>query len=190
MNAPSLIIYALIALAAAGFFLGRYRASVLQRGAHLHSQPQFHGLYVAFWIAVPALLWALLWSTTHESLIRARVEDRLVPETLQSYVGGEDFLLDQVQSYAEAPDYGASQGASVDMQAAAKRHRRLEDEFFYEFLGVVALLVLWGAWHAVPRIQPDFRARTHIERYVKAVLALCALVSDSRNGGDRAFRAH
>ncbi|OWJ78533.1 phosphate ABC transporter permease subunit PstC [Haematobacter genomosp. 1] len=54
------IILIVLALAAAGFLLGRGRALSSPDSRMLHSLPAFHGWFVALSTAVPALLWLLV----------------------------------------------------------------------------------------------------------------------------------
>ena len=47
------------------------RKSARAQGDELHSLPNYHGWYVALWAAVPALLFAAIWSAVSPRLVLA-----------------------------------------------------------------------------------------------------------------------
>ena len=57
-----ILFLALIVLSLVGYAVGRSRAIAAATGeVRLHSLPKYHGLYVALWCGLPALLASLLW---------------------------------------------------------------------------------------------------------------------------------
>lgn len=78
------ILLALLALAAAGFALGRRRAfsSVEGDATRLHSRPNYYGAGVALSSLIPALLVLALWLFVQPLLIDARVSGAIPPEAI------------------------------------------------------------------------------------------------------------
>jgi phosphate transport system permease protein len=55
------------------FGTGRARAVSPGRQADLHSRPMYHGLYVAIWCGIPALLVAVTWVALQPILVKGLV---------------------------------------------------------------------------------------------------------------------
>ena len=62
---PAITILLALGLGLIGWLAARSRAWTFKRAANgrPHSLPSYHGWYVALWAAVPALIFAIIWSS-------------------------------------------------------------------------------------------------------------------------------
>ena len=76
------LIAALLVLAAAAYQAGRRRALATVGGnlRRLHSLPNYYGVYVALWCALPALLVLALWVALQGRIVEAVLVSELPPE--------------------------------------------------------------------------------------------------------------
>ncbi len=172
-----LFLLALIALASAGYVLGRRRAVAAVGGltAELHSRPVYHGSYVALWCGLPALLLALVWWIAEPRLVEALVASAL-PESVTSLPPERfDLFLED----AERLSRGKVTGLDVTpaLEGAAAHYRRLRD---LGDAGLVALglaVAVAGLGWARRRVKPSLRARNTVEGVVLVALVLCSTVA-------------
>ena len=69
---PSILLLLALALGLAGWLAARARAWTFKRaqpGVRLAALPSYHGWYVALWIVIPAVLFALVWSILSPNLV-------------------------------------------------------------------------------------------------------------------------
>ena len=70
----SISLVAVLAIAVAAGLFARNRASGLRRGdARLNSLPNYHGLYVGLWAALPATLFLAAWAPVQTGLVNQAV---------------------------------------------------------------------------------------------------------------------
>ena len=72
----SALLLVVLGLGLAGWLAARARAATFRRAAphgRIGSLPVYHGWYAALWIAVPALLFALVWGPLSNSLVMQSV---------------------------------------------------------------------------------------------------------------------
>jgi phosphate transport system permease protein len=151
-----------------------FRKEALANGKALHSLPGYHGWYVALWATVPAMLFALAWSSLSPDLVLAQVIADPAAASLPAF----GILRDSVLSEAQAV---ASGQALTTFQPAAKA---LIEPFrnalmWYGTIGIVVTLLLGFAGGAFGflRLRPDFTARTRVERAVMLGLLAASLVA-------------
>ncbi|ODP38555.1 phosphate ABC transporter permease subunit PstC [Sphingomonas turrisvirgatae] len=172
-------LYALLFLVAGlgiiAWLTGRARAARFGSTSEhrLHSLPGQHGLYVALWTTVPALLFVIVWWAVTPMLATDAVIKS--PQALQLPAFGyeRDAILNEVRARADGSEYGfyplAEQLAPLYAHASS----------FYAWLGSgLALLLAFacGAF-AYTRVKADFRARTRVERTVMLVLLVASLIA-------------
>ncbi|MPV86583.1 phosphate ABC transporter permease subunit PstC [Ostreibacterium oceani] len=174
------IIYLLIAIIVAGYFILRNRAhAAVQRADNpataLHSLPRYHGYYAALWAGLPALILLVLWLSLENTVIDGRLAN-LMPESMKQ---GADLglALNDVKLAAQSNDTGDKaqlaepMSTLVDYYVSAKAQSA-------KLKGVcVLLLALIGVGVAFFRLNPQFHARNRVERLVRIVLLLCASVA-------------
>ncbi|WP_099823432.1 phosphate ABC transporter permease subunit PstC [Oceaniglobus indicus] len=197
----------LLALAAAGYTLGRRRAVAVSGGdiRRLHSLPNYHGLNVALAVLVPALLVLFVWLIAQPMIVDARVAATLPPATptseralvmsdvrrlaegLELAVQSDIMTEDEVQRLNAAEDgirarlapLGVALGSNVDpaVLVSAKRYRALSIAGNTARNIVVILLALGGLGLAWGATGLGFRARNSVERAVLALLIAAASIA-------------
>jgi phosphate transport system permease protein len=112
-----------LAVAVAGFFIGRARAVALSEGdtRKLHSLPQYHGLTVALLAAVPAFLIMLVWLIVQPMAIESRI-GAMLPASLSSDTAAQQLAMGDVRRIADGLDLAVQQrriepGVLADMRA-------------------------------------------------------------------------
>ena len=174
---PAIPILLAIALGLAGWLVARARAWTFKRAAphgRIAALPSYHGWYAALCIAVPVILWFLLWDAVSTNLVvshaLASPEARLLPEAGLR----RDTILNEA--------YNLATGETV--RVMNDESRRLAEPFReaisrYNLVGIVVGLLIAGAGAAFAflRLKPDFTARTRVERLVLIALLLASLVA-------------
>ncbi len=173
----TVLLLILVLLTVAGFQMGRSRAaaSVGGRIVELHSVPSYHGLYVALWAGLPALLLFALWGAAEGWLVMQMVLAGL-PERLTAVDGQAlDLLRADILNLA----HGVSTGRDPDpaVVAAAGHYLRLRGLGDWSLLVIGASVAVAGLVYARRRITPALRARNHVERAVSVALVVCSLVA-------------
>ena len=174
---PSLLILVLIALTLFGFYLGRGRASAIVSGRmrELHSRPNYYGMYVALWCAVPAALIAVVWLVLQPAIVEGLMVSGL-PADMQGLPSDRlGLLLNDIYNLADGNI--VSRDADATMVAAAEHLNRLR------FIGNSAVFVLAlaiaiaGAAYARARLVPGLRARNKVENVIKYFLIACSMIA-------------
>ncbi|WP_042690643.1 phosphate ABC transporter permease subunit PstC [Azospirillum sp. B506] len=173
----TLLALTLALLTVIGFLIGRSRASssVGGRVAELHSVPAYHGVYVALWAGLPALLLFVAWTASEGWLVLQLVLSAL-PERLATGDGQSVALLKaDILNLAR----GIATGREPDplVMEAARRYTAFRDLADWSLLAVGASLAVAGLAWGSHRIGPDLRARPVVERVVRVALVLCSLVA-------------
>ena len=69
---PAILLLLALALGLAGWLAARARAWTFKRaqpGVRLAALPSYHGWYVALWIVIPAVLFAMVWAALSPNLV-------------------------------------------------------------------------------------------------------------------------
>lgn len=172
-------VYLLLALglALAGWLAARARAWGFKRSAperKLAALPNYYGWYVALWIGVPVVLFAIAWGVIAPNLVLQSVLADPAASELPAFGMVRDTIL------AEARSVASGSAAGVFNPAAASLVEPFRDAMgYYRLVGIAATLaigLLAGGW-AFLRVKPDFTARARVERAVLMVLLLASLVA-------------
>ena len=174
---PAALILLAFGLGLAGWLAARSRAWAFQRAARsrrLHSLPSYHGWYVALWAAVPALLFAMLWSILNPQLVIGRVLADPAAMSLPAFGIARDSMLAEAMSVARGDAYGVFNPAASALVEPFRRALRV-----FNGIGLAVTLILGfaGGVYGFLRLRPDFTARTRVERAVMVVLLLASLVA-------------
>jgi phosphate transport system permease protein len=165
-----------VAVSAAAYFASWRRALSLSvdQGRILHSRPQHHGLYSAFWVLI--IGWGALFGLSvlgdiviHRTLI-GRISDALPGEEPLQW----NLVLSDARSLA-----GGTVATSTDL---------LRQEIAAAFgwmnatrLWVMAVATIGGAgaaaWLTYTRVSPQRRARNRVETLITRVLAVMATIA-------------
>ncbi|KZY55159.1 phosphate ABC transporter permease [Erythrobacter sp. HI0063] len=174
---PSILLLLALALGLAGWLAARARAWTFKRaqpGVRLAALPSYHGWYVALWIVIPAVLFALVWSILSPNLVLQSVLASPAAADLPT------FGLQRQTMLAEARNVALGNSPAVFNPAAADLVEPFRSALnFYSWIGLAATLViafLGGAWSFL-RLRPDFTARTRVEKMVMTILLLASLVA-------------
>jgi phosphate transport system permease protein len=164
-----LLVAVLLGLAAFGYRHGRRRALAIAGGdaRRLHSLPGYHGLYVALWCAVPALVVLVAWISAAPAVVETLVISR-IPGVEELSPAQRNLLANDVKNLASGNI--ASRGSDPALTAAADRYRDLRTLAFASLAVVVLLLGLGGLALARRRISAELRAITKVEKTIKAFL--------------------
>ncbi len=145
-----------------------------EEGTTLASLPTYHGWYVALWIAIPAILFAVVWNAIAPNLILQSV--LASPEA--AGLPDVDFQRNTILREARAVASGSAP-AVFNQEAKGLIEPFREAISRYNTIGfiVTALIAFMaGAWSYL-RLKPNFSARSRVERTVMAILLLASLVA-------------
>ncbi len=168
---------ALVVLSVIGYFAGRSRAVAVAAGETrtLHSLPRYHGIYVALWCGLPALLASVLWLVVEprlaEWLLMAQLPSgvrELAPDRLA-------LLLVDIKNLAA----GNIVSREVDpaLLAASEAYASIRRTSQTALLVVGLTLALGGLAVGRRYISPDLRARNQVERVITVVMIAASLVA-------------
>jgi len=165
-------------LAAFGYLVGRRRAisAVVAAGPRaFHSLPGYHGGYVALWCLVPAIALFAIWHVVEPVVLRGAVLDAL-PESYQALPPEQVGLVyNDIRNLVSGNIVSSSPDEAV--LAAAQRYRELERTSRILATGAVVVVVLVAFVWALRRVQPQFRARNHLERGVEIMLIAASSIA-------------
>lgn len=169
-------------LAAAGFFafsFGRTEVGALPIGstigARLHSQPNYHGYFLAFSTILPAALIFLAYLLFAENYVRAALHGELPGYLLARGPEQVDLFIERVATYAGQRDVEDTGNllfdASVDRYAILKGQARLVA------LAIAVLAALGGFFIGRRPLNRSFPARAYVEQTITALLFVCAAIA-------------
>jgi phosphate transport system permease protein len=171
------IILAILALAAAGFAMGRGRALTLAggRARGLHSLPTYYGGYVLLWCGLPALALFAAWLALEPSVIRWLVVAGLPADLRALPEERLDLIYNEIRNLARGDAFGEVVDESLN--AAADRYLLLQG---FGLAGLaIASLAAGGAglWFGRRRVAPTFAARPAVERAINIILIVSSTLA-------------
>ncbi|MFN3868683.1 MAG: phosphate ABC transporter permease subunit PstC [Hyphomicrobiaceae bacterium] len=165
----------MLLLLAAAFYTGRLRAFSVSSGrfADLHSLPIYHGMYVAIGAFVPMLAIFVVGMPIVSHLAQSAAL-ALYPESVSDDPLQRSVILRDVVRVA-AGQFAGDPGATLTDASAAFAGTRSLGRTIVLFAGISAGLaaIVFAYWS----INVSFRARHHVERFVKVVLIAAAIVA-------------
>lgn len=168
---PALLVTCLIGMSLA-YTLGVRRSLALAgntTGLRMHSLPQHHGVLVALWCGLPALLVVLLWTALEGPLVAALVRSELPLEWRVLPDGQRSLLMNEIANVASGNGMAE---VAPGIRRAAERLNQWRHTSSLGMAGVVLSIGLAGGVLAQRRIRPELRARTHVETIFELALAL------------------
>jgi|TARA_R110002072_G_scaffold9326_18_gene45541 phosphate transport system permease protein len=175
MNALSILAVMLL-LSLAGYLIGTRRALFIAgQGARLNSLPGYHGLYVALWMLVPALVVMTAWMLLEPQWADGILTDKLAAITQAMAPHEIKLLLSDIKAAARGDI--ASQELDAALQAMAADYAQWRQLSRLIMLTVLSLLVAAGFFVARQRISPDLRARSLVERVAKWIMILASAIA-------------
>ncbi len=171
----SIEILLVVGVAAAAGMIARTRAAGLRGGnARLNSLPSYHGVYVALWAAMPALLFLAIWAPVQSVLIDQAVLASPAGQQLPDFDLARDTIIAEAREIAAGVRETGFNAEATDLApvyaAASNRYAAVG--------GAVALLLAFaGAFLSMRRIRVDFRARNGVERWVMGLLLAASMIA-------------
>ncbi len=167
----------ILAISGLGYIVGRNRASRLfiTSDAKLHSQPTYHGAFIAAWVALPAFALSLLWLLFQSSVLDALILTQLSAAKLAGLSEGQiGLLLAGIKSIAAGHIFGNPEQAILDAGAVYQRWQELSS--WIMFLAVLGLAI--AAFALTNRqIAARFKARHKVEKILDWVMIFCATIA-------------
>ncbi|WP_435259343.1 phosphate ABC transporter permease subunit PstC [Thioclava sp. FR2] len=203
----TIVIAGILAIAFAGFFLGRNRAISRVSGniRDLHSLPGYSGWFVALASSLPALAVLVLWIIAQPIYLQSSVSHllpagvtadatatELAVADLRRVARGLDATVEQGVLTADAAltigvadlratlgQVGVALGSDVapETLAAAQAYRAGQGNLAVWRAIVILATALIGAVVALALLAPDFRARNHVESVVKGMLIAASTIA-------------
>jgi phosphate transport system permease protein len=176
MTSITLILIAL-GLGLAGWLAARAKAWSFQKevdARRIAARPNYYGWYVALWIAVPMLAFAVLWSFIEPQLVMQAVLAAPAAQDLPQFGFEREAILAEARALAagqaDSAFNPAADGLVTPFSEAIQRYNLIG-------LAVAAAIGLMAGLFAFLRVRPDFTARTRVERAVMATLLVASLVA-------------
>ncbi len=195
----------LLALALAGYLIGRQRA-VAQVGGDirkLHSLPPFYGRITALLTAVPAFLLVGLWLLAQPLFVETKALSLIAPEEIPAgktaalvmadvrrVAGGltllenrgvdlGPLLVDNTRLKTALNEAGVvlETEPAPSTLAAAEALREATDSSRLMMTAGALLIAALGLGFAISRIKPEYRARNATERFSLWLLIGCSLIA-------------
>jgi phosphate transport system permease protein len=158
---------------AVGFMLGRARASVAQGKGSLHSRPNYHGAFVGIGVLVPMLLLLCVGIPVANHVVETQALSVFEPAGFDSSLRRSAALRDIV-ALAEGR---AVREPTQQLRQAADTYASLRSWTGTLLMAGGFVLGLLGLAFGLRALSNEFRARNHVERFVKVLLLACACVA-------------
>ena len=145
-----------------------------ENGGRLVSLPNYHGWYVALWVFIPSLLFAIIWYEVSPTLVLQTVLADPAAANLPAFDGPRIEALREARAIA----YGwESSTDNADALPLVEPYSNAVSQ--YRWIGIAVTLMIAGAAgvYSYLRIKTDFGARTRVERVIMAALILASLVA-------------
>ncbi len=178
---PSILLLLGLGLGLAGWLAARARAWNFRRdirnegkGGRLAALPSYHAWYVALWIVLPVLVFAIAWSFLAPQLVTGWVLSDPAAAGLPHFGFERRAILDEAASVA----LGSAPGVFNPLAEGLVEPYRLAFAKV-RWIGIAATLVIGflGGASAFLRLRPEFTARTRVERTIMTVLLMASLVA-------------
>lgn len=169
----------LIAMVALAYYLGLRRSLAMARPLggirHLQSLPFYYAMRAALWCALPALVVLFAWLVFDDGIIRGTVMMSLPEAIRPTSEAARGLLLSQIQNVASGA-LPADAGPPEIARAADLLVRLQTINSMALSVVFVVVAMLGGAWGWV-KIAPRMRARQQVEKILRVLFMLCALVA-------------
>jgi len=171
------LLLAILVLSTAAFYVGRAAGKRFAAAGSPdpHSLPGYHGLFVAIWVGVPALVLVLLWVGFQGPVIDALLVASLpAPLTEAASPAQLQLLLSEIKNVAADQIF---KEPSPEIRAAADTWLRWTEIARWAMAVVALAAMTLGLFIGRSRLAPRFRARHSVERFTSAVMILCSVIA-------------
>jgi len=174
-----MIVVVVLVLSTAAYALAQRRVFSLvggrARARHLASRPQYYGVYVALWCAIPALVLFLLWIFL-EPVVLDHLIVRHLPESYRTLPADRlGLVINDVKNHARGGIVSGQPDPHVTKAAA--EYLRLHRLATVALWVAVLSLSVGGLQVAYRKISVSFRARNHVEKVIQAFLVLASFIA-------------
>ncbi len=158
-------------LVALGFFFGRARAAIIGQASQLHSRPNYHGAFVALGILVPMFVLFAVGFPVAQNFADNQAISAFDPN-MDSLRRGA--ALRDIRALAA----GQLNGQPTDaLRRAAETYSSVKWIFEGSLLALGLAFGLLGFAMSFRSLIAPFRARNHVERFIRIVLFASATVA-------------
>jgi len=164
----------LVIAAAAGLFARNRAAGLRGGGARLNSLPNYHGLYVALWVTLPALLFLAIWSPAQTMLVNDTVLASPAGQKLPDFDMARETILSEAQEIATGEREAGFNPESAEL---APVYAEASAKYAAIGGGIAIVISLVAGFFAMRRVRVDFRARSGVERWVMGLLLAASLIA-------------
>lgn len=175
MFGTAVLLIAVLSIVA--FFVGRSSGKrfVAHDGRSVHSRPAYHGLFVAVWVGIPALVLVLLWTlfqgTVVDGLLRASLPEALTQGATETEI---NLIMAEVRNVAAGIIFAEP---SPDVAEAAARRNRWEQIAAWTMIVAALAVMIVALVITRARLAPRFRARNAFEKVLSGVIIACAIAA-------------
>ena len=169
------VILAVVLIALAGYFTGRQRAELVAASSKLHSQPGYHGAFIALWTAIAGFALILFWVIFEPWLARMLLVSWL-PAAQQELTAAQANLA--VANIVNQLTGGIpAAGLTPGELAAAERYGRFRSAARWLLVVVAVAVCLAAAWLGLRRLSSSFRARNKVEFIVRLAMIVASAIA-------------
>ncbi|MEP5939115.1 MAG: phosphate ABC transporter permease subunit PstC [Erythrobacter sp.] len=166
-----------IGLGLAGWLAARAKAWSFQQetsAKQMAARPNYHAWYVALWITIPAILFALVWTIVAPQLVLQSVLASEAAASLPEFGFQRQAILSEAQAVASGNASSVFNPAANDF---IEPFREATSRYGLIGIAITAIIAFGCGLAAFLRLRPDFTARTRVERTVMFILLLASLVA-------------
>jgi len=168
---------ALLVLTTLAYWLGRSRAFAVSGGhtRSLHSRPQYHGMYLALWCALPSFILVAAWMAL-EPIVAQWLLIANLPDDVHSLEPSQlGLLVWDIKRHAMGNI--VTRALEPEMQLAADGYARFRTlanlAMVAAGLSAAVIGLSWGR----RRISGDFRARNRVEQIFDIIMIVASTVA-------------
>ena len=179
MFSQPVILFAILLLTSAAYFLGRKRAFAVAGDRtglmQMHSRPTYYGALTAMWCGIPALIVFSAWSVFESGIITQLVIAGLPDHLRELPADRLNLVVNDIRNLVS----GNIVSAEIDqtMQNAADHYKHLQ-AISNAALAVLVIASAMMATVILTRfISPSLRARNQVESIIKWGLIACSTIA-------------
>ncbi len=164
----------LLIAAAAGLFARNRAKGMRSEGVRLNSLPNYHGLYVAMWAALPALLFLAIWAPVQTRLVDQAVLASPAGQQLPAFDMARETILTEAREIASGQREAGFNPESTEL---APIYGEAASKYAAVGGGIAILIALACGFFAMRRVRVDFRARSGVEGWVMGLLLAASMIA-------------
>ena len=173
----------LVGLAAIGYIVSRRRAAAFPVGTNehgmrdiqaVHSRPNYHGWHTFLWALIPPLALLAAWGLVSDNMIANQAIASVPAAERPTSQLERDAFINEVRGLISGDLEAAF---DPNAEKAAEVYKATRTRYNAVVGGLCAALLLLGGLWAYSRVNPQFRARTNVERFVMTMLVLASMVA-------------